>query len=414
VSKIDELIQELCPRGVPWSPLWSETIWDKKFNAVENFKQPTVVKHTYLLSSALRDLSIEGSKEVKLLNTGQQDFGWTTHEVAGDLALSAEIVSIPWGGAPSVQYFKGKYVTSDNRIAQVRDPKVLNTKFLYYFLLSQMKFINSCYRGSGIKHPDMSKLLDFKIPIPPVTVQNEIVEALDAFAEFEEELQAELEARRKQYHFYREVLLGPNDQTGTKWLTVSDLFDLRNGYTPDKSNLSFWEDGSIPWFRVEDIRENGRRLSDAKQKITPDAVKTGKLFEAGNLLISTSASVGEFAVISVPHLANQRFISLRLKDQFFEEVESKYLYYLGYLIARHALENASTSGNFPAISNSQLIKLGLPIPSRERQLKISDQLDLFDEVVNSLETGLPAELVARRKQYEYYRDKLLTFKEVSA
>ena len=113
---------------------------------------------------------------------------------------------------------------------------------------------------------------------------------------------------------------------GVKYLPIPELFITRNGYTPSKANSEFWENGTIPWFRMEDIRENGRILTTATQYVSEKAVK-GKLFPADSIIIATSATIGEHALIKVPSLANQRFTYLTLKDEFKDCVDMMFVFY---------------------------------------------------------------------------------------
>lgn len=205
MGKIDELIQQYCPEGVEYVPLWSLTAWDKKFNGVEKSKQTKVIKYNYLLAADLKSYQVEDGT-VKLLTTNVSNL-YTTEELSDGLASEGEVVAIPGGGNPIVQYYKGRFLTADNRIATSLDTNILNNKFLYYYMLSQLKLIASFYRGSGIKHPEMSKVLDLEIPLPPLPVQKEIVRILDNFTNLAAELQAELQARQQQYQYYRDQLL---------------------------------------------------------------------------------------------------------------------------------------------------------------------------------------------------------------
>lgn len=205
MSKLEELIAELCPDGVKYKELWEVTIWDKRFNAVDNNKQPRIIKYPSLLAKDLFALE-QKDGDVFLLSTGEQT-GWTTEAVAGDKLCKGEVVSIPWGKSRAVKdvmkYYKGKFVTADNRIATSSDVDTLLNKYLYYWMMTQSDIIDSFYRGSGLKHPSMKDVLDMKIPVPPIEVQNEIVRILDNFTE----LTAELTARKKQYEYYRKELL---------------------------------------------------------------------------------------------------------------------------------------------------------------------------------------------------------------
>lgn len=212
-TKVEELIQQYCPDGVEYRPIWSLTAWDKKFNGIDKSKQKKIIKYNYLLAADLKSYQVEGGT-VKLLTTNISNL-YTTEELAEDLASDGEVVAIPWGGNPVVQYYKGRFLTADNRIATSLDTTLLNNKFLYYCMLSRMKLIASFYRGSGIKHPEMAKVLDLEIPVPPLPVQEEIVRILDKFAELQAELQAKLQAelqkRLQQYNYYRDKLLSFNE-----------------------------------------------------------------------------------------------------------------------------------------------------------------------------------------------------------
>ena len=110
-----------------------------------------------------------------------------------------------------------------------------------------------------------------------------------------------------------------------EWKTLNEIFHLKNGYTPSKGVKEYWENGSIPWFRMEDIRENGRVLNTALQKVSESAVKGGKLFPANSIIIATSATIGEHALITIPFLANQRFTVLSLKPEYIDKFKIYFL-----------------------------------------------------------------------------------------
>ncbi|MDO4697936.1 MAG: restriction endonuclease subunit S [Pasteurellaceae bacterium] len=193
-------------------------------------------------------------------------------------------------------------------------------------------------------------------------------------------------------------------QSQVDWKTVAEIFDLKNGYTPSKSNKEYWENGTIPWFRMEDIRENGQILDFALQKISESAVKGGKLFPANSIIMATSATIGEHALITVPYLANQRFTNLSLKPKFQERFEIKFLFYYCFLLADWCKKN-TTMSSFASVDMVGFRKFEIPIPPLETQKEIVKILDKLTE----LEATLEAELIMRRKQYQYYRDLLLTF-----
>ena len=191
---------------------------------------------------------------------------------------------------------------------------------------------------------------------------------------------------------------------------LSELFDTKNGYTPSKSEVSYWNgDTCIPWFRMEDIRENGRILTDSIQHVTREAVK-GSVFPAESIIISTSATIGEHALIKVPSLANQRFTYMMLKREYRDVVNMKYIYYACFKLADYCREHLN-QGNFASVDMGSFEKYVFTIPPMEKQVEIANILDKFDSLNESMSEGIPAEIEARQKQYEYYRDKLLTFQE---
>ena len=152
--------------------LWTLTIWDKKFNEVESEKQPKIFKYPYVLADVFKQIE-DNSGNVLLLSTGSY-VGYTTIEKAGANLSEGEIVAIPWGGTPNVKYYKGKFVTADNRIATSNDLKVLSNKYLALWLQSHIKLLDSLYRGGSIKHPSMSDVLSLVIDIPTIEEQGKI------------------------------------------------------------------------------------------------------------------------------------------------------------------------------------------------------------------------------------------------
>lgn len=197
---------------------------------------------------------------------------------------------------------------------------------------------------------------------------------------------------------------------GCAFSSIERLFITRNGYTPSKDKKEFWEDGTIPWFRLEDINIKGRILDDAIQHITESSVKRNGLFAKDSIIITTSATIGEYALIRVPFLCNQRFTCLMIKDTFKNYLNPIFLLYYSSKLSDYCKLNLN-KGNFASVDVAKFNKFLFPIPTIEKQKEIVSLLDKFDSYCNDLKEGLPAEIAARQKQYEYYRDKLLSFKE---
>ena len=183
---------------------------------------------------------------------------------------------------------------------------------------------------------------------------------------------------------------------GVEYVKLKDAFNTKNGYTPSKSQSQYWENGTIPWFRMEDIRENGSILSDSIQHIKQAAVK-GKLFPANSIIIATSATIGEHALVTVESLANQRFTYLMPNDKYKDCFDMKFIYYYCFELDRYCLQ-CLNKGNFASVDMVKFAKFKFPVPPLPVQREIVRILDNFTE----LTVELTAEFTARKKQYEYY------------
>ena len=172
-----------------------------------------------------------------------------------------------------------------------------------------------------------------------------------------------------------------------EWKTLGEVFHTRNGYTPSKANEEFWTDGTIPWFRMEDIRANGRILYDSALHITPQAVKRNGLFKANSIILATSATVGEHALLLQDSLTNQRFTNFEIKDNLKEQLLPKFVFYYFFLIDEWCKQHL-VIGNFPSVDVQQLINLPFPIPPLRVQARIVEILDKFTQLEAELETEL--------------------------
>ena len=378
---------------VEWKPLWSITTWDKRFNAVEKEKQPKVIKYHYYLASELKPLIVDGGN-VKLLTTNESDI-WTTEELVQNNISEGEIIAIPWGGNPIVQYYKGKFVTADNRIATSNNTKILDNKFLYYFLLSKLDVISSFYRGSGIKHPSMYHVLEMLIPIPPLPVQTEIVKILDTLTA----LTSELTLRRKQYEYYREKLLNIDEMN--KVIELGDVGPVRMCKRILKNQTA--SSGDIPFYKIGTF---GKK---------PDAYISNELFQEykqkysypkkGDILISASGTIGRTVIFDGENSYFQDSNIVWI-DNDETLVLNKYLYHF-YKIAKWGI---AEGGTIQRLYNDNLKKVKISIPPLKEQQRIVSILDKFEALTNSITEGLPLAIEQSQKRYEYYRELLLSFK----
>ncbi|CZY47527.1 MULTISPECIES: restriction endonuclease subunit S [Enterobacteriaceae] len=212
---------------------------------------------------------------------------------------------------------------------------------------------------------------------------------------------------------YLEKLL---DGVEVEWLTAAEIFNIKNGYTPSKAKKEFWEDGNIPWFRLEDIRTNGRELNDSIMHVNQAGVK-GNLFPKDSIFMSTTATIGEFALVKIPHLTNQQITNFSLTSRFKGIIDIRYLFHRFHHFGEWCKENANKSGGLSIIGIKKLSSYKFPIPcpdNPEKSLAIQSEIVRILDKFTALTAELTAELTMRKKQYNYYRNQLLSFEEGAA
>ena len=300
--------------------------------------------------------------------------------------------------------FKAK--SSAMKMITSKNEKLALLKYIYYWLNT----LPNNQTDGDHKRQWISNYANKLIPIPPLSVQTEIVKTLDALTALTSELTSELILRRKQYEYYREKLLSEEElgKVGFEWRTIDEVFHLKNGYTPSKSIKKYWENGTIPWFRMEDIRENGRILNTSLQKVSESAVKGGRLFPANSIIVATSATIGEHALITTPFLANQRFTVLSLKPEYIDKFNIYFLYYYCFIFDDWCLKNTTVS-SFSSVDMNGFRKFRIPLIQLKEQQRIVSILDKFETLTNSITKGLPLAIEQSKKRYEYYRELLLNF-----
>jgi len=402
MSKLDELIAELCPDGVESKPLSEIATITRGGNLQKkDFTESGVPCIHYGQIYTKYGLFTDRTYTFVSESTASKQ----KKAVPGDIVMAVTSENIEdvckcvvWLGDGDVAVSGHTAIIHHNQDA----------KYLAYYFHSSMFFSQKQKLAHGTKVIEVTpdKLNGVRVPVPPLEVQREIVRVLDNFTFLSAELSAELSARRKQYEYYRDELLHLDGER----ITIQELFDTRNGFTPSKDNPEFWNDGTLPWFKLDDINDKGRVLSESYLHITPKALKKSGLFPENSIIISTSATIGEYALITVPFLCNQRFTCMTVKPHYRSKVNIKYLMHYCPVLSKFCKEHLN-QGNFASVDMKQFVKFEFVIPSIEEQNRIVSILDRFDTLCNDISSGLPAEIDARQKQYEYYRDKLLTFKE---
>ena len=403
MSKLEELIEQYCPDGVEY------------YKIKDVYKR---IKGTPITAGKMKEIATpDGS--VRIFAGGKTVIDANEKDIPKANITRVPAVLIQSRGVIDAVYYD-KPFTFKNEMWAYTTFNQKSVKYLYYILKSNIQTFRDAASGMGaLPQISLGVTEEFEIPVPPLPVQEEIVRILDAFTELQAELQAELQKRKQQYNYYLDNLLNFKNinrggyQAEVRWMKMSEVFEIRNGYTPSKAKKEFWEGGTIPWFRMEDIRQNGRILSDSILHITPKGVKGKGLFKANSFILATTATIGEHALIIADSLANQQFTNLSIRKSLENELSVKYVYYYFFVIDEWCKANTNVS-NFASVDMSKFYNLLIPIPSIAEQQRIVAILDRFDTLTTDLTQGLPAEIEKRRQQYEYYRDKLLTFKRKGA
>ena len=415
MTHIEQMIQDMCPNGVEFKTLGEVTYWDKRFNEVDRSLQPQIRKYHYYLANELEELE-SPTGTIKILYTSNR-IAYADEETVAENVVDAEVVAIPWGGNANIKYFKGKFITADNRIAVVRDPSILSTKFVYYWLTKNQAEIDSYYRGAGIKHPSMLKVLSLPIPLPPIEIQKKIVECLDKFSALAAELQAELQMRRKQYEYYRTQLLTPHsdcnsadntDDAQWEWKTLGEIGEMIKGSGIQKSD--FVEEGKpcIHYGQVHTFY--GTFAYENKSYISEELYAKCKKAHTGDLVIATTSEDVEACCKATAWLGDEDVAVSGDAHIYRHSQNPKYMAYLFQTeMFAQQKRKCATGAKVTRVHGDDMLKFRFPLPSLAEQERIVSILDKFEALTTSLSDGIPAEQAAQQKRYEYYRDLLLTF-----
>jgi len=372
MSRLNQLIQELCPDGVEY----------KKLGDICTFKRGT--------SITKKDI-VEG--DIPVIAGGQEPAYY--HNQANRTGETVVISSS--GAAGFVSYWEQPIFVSD-AFSVEPNGKIL-TKYLYYFLKSKQDKIYSLQKAGGVPHVYSTDIAPLKIPLPPLIVQQEIVRILDTFTELIKELNAELEARKKQYEYYRDLLLTFNDEV--EW--IAKLCPNGVEYKKLKEVASV----SIGEF----VHKNKQNPNGVYPVYNGGTSNTGFYDEfnrtANKIIISArGANAGFVNRVFVDFWAGNSCYTISVEEKY---LDWNFTYYV-LKSSENNLINQQQKGGIPAVSKKQLEEFYIPVPPLPVQQEIVRILDNFTELI----AELTAELTARQKQYEYYRDKLLSFKEVSS
>ena len=401
MSKLDELIRELCPDGIQVFRLeeiahYAKTRIDCK----------TINEDNYVGVENLLQNKAGKTKATSVPTTGMVIAYQKNDILIGNIRPYLRKVWLAdcEGGT-----------NGDVLTVQIEDTEKLLPQFLYYVLSSEKFFLYDIQNSKGAKMPRGSKdaVMKFEVPLPPLEIQREIVRMLDSYTEGVVELQrqltAELTARKTQYSHYRDKMLTFGDDDKFKWKNLGDVSDILTGYPFDSSQFQV---SGVRLMRGINIKRGNLFFSEEINRYWNSAEGLEKyLLKENDIVIAMDGSlVGKsFGIVQaeyLPLLLVQRVARIRSK-----QVNNRYIYH--YIACRFPgyVEKKKTGGAVPHVSQKDIASFRVPIPSADVQNRIVEVLDNFEKICSDLNIGLPAEIEARQKQYEYYRDKLLTFAE---
>ncbi|MFZ1514403.1 MAG: restriction endonuclease subunit S [Saprospiraceae bacterium] len=367
MNKIDELIQQLCPDGVRFKELG-------KVIKLQKGKQ--------LNKELLNEFGKYPAYNGGITYSGFTD---TYNQEENTIIISQGGVS-----AGFVNFVTTKFYANAHCYVVLPDIKVVLNRYVYHYLkLNQEKLTEKQY-GAGIPALRTSEILKIDIPVPPLKVQEEIVKTLDLFTELEAELEAELEVRKTQYTYYRDALLRFEGKD-VEWKAIGEVSEIKRGVAFTKRQA---KPGGYPVVANAPIPicfHNESNRSGESIVIARSGANAGLVSYWNEKIFLTDA----FSIHPNNTLLKAKFVYYYLKNLQYE---------------MHLMKNG---GGVPHVRASDFEVYKIPIPPMQQQDRIIKILDQFDSLVNDISVGLPAEIQARRKQYEYYRNSLLTFKEVA-
>jgi len=372
MNKIEKLIAELCPEGVEF----------KELGEVLDYEQPT----KYLVQSTEYDDNFA----TPVLTAGQSFILGYTDETDGIYKASKANPTVIFDDFTTSFHwvdFVFKVKSSAMKMLRPKNTSDVIFKFIYY----AMKCIN--YSSQDHARHWISKYSKFRIPIPPIAIQQEIVKILDTFTA----LEAELEARKKQYEYYYKKLLTANVSSH---ITLNDIGKVSMCKRIFKNETL--ASGDIPFYKIGTFGKEPNAF--ISQNIYNEYRKKFSFPKKGAVLLSASGTIGRRVIYNgePAYFQDSNIIWI---DNDEKKVLNKFLYYLYATV-----EWKTEGGTIQRLYNDNLKKIKIPVPPIAEQERIVKMLDKFDDLVNDISIGLPAELNARRKQYEYYRDNLLNFK----
>lgn len=418
MNNLSALITELCPNGVDHKSLgelgnfYGGLGGKSKEDFVDGNEKFITYKNVYSNPA----LQIDVDDKVKISDGEKQNL-----LQYGDVIFTGSSETLDECGFSSVITVKTDeklYLNSFCFFLRFNDSNIIFPDFSKHLFRSDAlrQQIKKAASGTTRYNVSKEKMKKVVIPIPPLEVQHEIVRILDSFtaftSELTENLSKEFTARKQQYAYYRDKLL--TFESRTTWHSLDDLIiSLNTGLNPRQFFKLNTEDAHNYYVTIREIQNGTIVISDKTDKINDEALllcNNRSHLEVGDVLFSGTGTIGETAVITEPptnwNIKEGVYAIKPRKDR----LNSRYLMYILRTDAmRAAISKKVAGGTVKSIPMGEMRKLQIPVPTLDVQNRLVSVLDNFDAICTDLNIGLPAEIEARKKQYEYYRDKLLSF-----
>ena len=393
MSKLEELIQQYCPDGVEYKPIGDYL----------KYEQPT----KYLVESTKYD----DSYPTPVLTAGQSFILGYTKETDGIYKASKDSPVIIFDDfTTSLHWVEFSFKVKSSAMKMLTP--VDETKALFRYLYYCMK--NIMYVPGDHTRQWIGTYSQFEIPIPPLPVQEEIVRILDAFTELQAELQAELQKRLQQYKYYRDNLLSFEGRTDVERKKLGEIAtEWYRGAGIKRDEVS--EEG-YPCIRYGEIHTTYNIWFDECVSHTDESQQPARKYaDYGDILFAITSEDIPFVGNSVAYLGKERIL---VGGDIVVMKHTQDPKYMSYVLSTSDAVKQKGKGKVKSkvvhTNVPSLQEIVVPLPSLEEQKRISSTLDKFYSLLNDLSAGLPAEIEKRRQQYEFYRDKLLTFKRKEA
>ena len=409
MSKIDDLMKKYCPNGVEY----------KKIKEVF-----TRLKGTPITATRMKEIECEGG-EIRIFAGGKTVIDAKEKDIPNANITRVPAVLVQSRGVIDFIYYEKPFTFKNEMWAYTSDNKI-SVKYLFYVLKNNSRHFREAASGMGaLPQISLSATEDFVIPVPPLEVQREIVQVLDSFTMLTAELTAELTARKKQYEYYRDQLLSFNNVRGgltfanpesVRWMTLGDIATVTKLAGFEFTNYVTYSDkGKVIALRGLNVKDGKLILNDVKYIDGSDFSKLSRSkLCIGDMLFTYVGTVGQVALIDEndKYYLAPNVSMIRLQD---ENVLPKFMmyYFRTKSFWNEQISKLLQQSSMQNIPMEKIRKFSLPIPPLAEQERIVTILDKFDALVNDLSEGLPAEIEARKRQYEYYRDKLLSFKKIA-